>query len=414
MQKLVGSPAKPLRIKPKTYHIGAKVTTSENGQADTTAEANKPEQPETMPKAPTKVPPRKRTTTRRKTTARKTTARKTTTARKPATAATRAAKFPRHSVERALRIPRAILDQNAGHETSPAEAAKFLGSKVSGEFNMEISSAKKYGFLSSEGGKLAVTDRVKRALRPQNENDELAALREAVLDAPDISEVYNHYRGEYLPNPDFFRNALTDRFKIPADKVADFLSVFTESLQSAKLIDSDGDRSKLIDIGREETTRHTGSHDTRTKGTPMVASGTTCFVMQPFVLPYGGYYETVFRPAIEQAGLTPVRADAEIFGAGKVMDQVWRGIRHAKVLVAELTTRNANVYYELGLAHAQGKPVVLIAAEGENVPFDVQHIRVVYYDVNDPFWGQKLIDKIAENIRSALSNPEEAIFAVGD
>jgi len=82
--------------------------------------------------------------------------------------------------------------------------------------------------------------------------------------------------------------------------------------------------------------------------------------MQPFAQPYGGYYETIFKPAIEQAGISPVRADNEIFGAGKIMDQVWRGIRNAKVLLAELTTRNANVYYELGLAHALGKPVVLM------------------------------------------------------
>jgi hypothetical protein len=44
------------------------------------------------------------------------------------------------------------------------------------------------------------------------------------------------------------------------------------------------------------------------------------------------------------------------------------------------------------------------------VPFDLQHIRVIYYDVNDPFWGTKLIEKVAENILSALTNPEEAIF----
>lgn len=47
--------------------------------------------------------------------------------------------------------------------------------------------------------------------------------------------------------------------------------------------------------------------------------------------------------------------------------------------------------------------------EGD-VPFDLKHIRVIYYDMTDPFWGQKLIDKVAENIVSALNNPEEAVF----
>lgn len=136
----------------------------------------------------------------------------------------------------------------------------------------------------------------------------------------------------------------------------------------------------------------------------------TCFVMMPYAGPHGDYYPKIYEPAIQKAGLTPVRADADIFGAGKIMDQVWTGINGAKVLVAELTTKNANVFYELGLAHALEKPVVLISSNEDDVPFDLQHIRVIYYDVMDPFWGQKLLDKVAENILSAIKNPEEAIF----
>lgn len=130
----------------------------------------------------------------------------------------------------------------------------------------------------------------------------------------------------------------------------------------------------------------------------------------PFAAPLGNHYSLIFEQAIKNAGLRPVRADDDIFATGKIIDQVWRGISAAKVLVAELTTRNPNVFYELGLAHALQKPVVLVSSNEEDVPFDVRHIRVIYYDVNDPFWGDKLSAKIAENILSALKNPEEAIF----
>ena len=106
----------------------------------------------------------------------------------------------------------------------------------------------------------------------------------------------------------------------------------------------------------------------------------------------------------------PVRADTEIFGAGKIMDQVWSGISAAKVLVAELTTRNPNVFYELGLAHALKKPVVLISSNEADVPFDLKHIRVIYYDMADPFWGTKLLDKVAENIISASPKPRRGDF----
>jgi len=54
--------------------------------------------------------------------------------------------------------------------------------------------------------------------------------------------------------------------------------------------------------------------------------------------------------------------------------------------------------------------VVLVSSNEEDVPFDVKHVRVIYYDVTDPFWGSKLIDKAAENILSALKNPTEAVL----
>lgn len=57
--------------------------------------------------------------------------------------------------------------------------------------------------------------------------------------------------------------------------------------------------------------------------------------------------------------------------------------------------------------------VVLVSSNQDDVPFDLQHIRVIYYDVTDPFWGQKLISKVAENILSAIENPEEAILPGG-
>ena len=75
-----------------------------------------------------------------------------------------------------------------------------------------------------------------------------------------------------------------------------------------------------------------------------------------------------------------------------------------------MTGRNPNVLYELGIAHALRKPVVLVSSNEDDVPFDVRHVRVIYYDMRDPFWGMKLIDKVAENILSALKNPDEAIL----
>ena len=332
-------------------------------------------------------------------------------------AAARQAKFPRHGVERALRIPQALYDQNGGRPATLQEAVRFTGgTAVSGAFRTEVSSSKKYGFLeAASNNRIGLTGRARRAVAPQSPTDRVDALREAVLAAPDLSDVYNFYRGQNLPDQQFLVNALTDRFGVPADKVGEFLEIFDESIRSAQLLDESGVRPKLVDAGRDERHRTSaeGAAGTarRTGGAP---AGSSCFVMQPFSGPLGGYYESIYKPAIEQAGLRPLRADTEIFGTGKIMDQIWRGIRSASVLVAELTMKNPNVFYELGLAHALEKPVVLVSSNQEDVPFDLRHIRVILYDQTDPFWGHKLIDNLADKLRSALSDPEEAIFRVDD
>ena len=127
------------------------------------------------------------------------------------------AKYPRHSLDKALRIPRAILEQNAGKECTEKEAAGFLGlGSPKGPFSLEISSGLKFGLLDRPStGKIAIAELAKKILRPQNTGDEIEGLREAVLKAPDVSDVYNHYRGENLPDDKFFENAIIDTFKIP-------------------------------------------------------------------------------------------------------------------------------------------------------------------------------------------------------
>lgn len=321
--------------------------------------------------------------------------------------------YPRHSLTKALRIPRAIIEQNAGKECSEADSSKFLGVGYNGPYQLEISSALKYGIIQRVSPRQIIpTELSKKIIRPQSPDEVLAGMREAVLNAPTISDVYKHYRGENLPDRQFFENALTDNFKVPTEKLTEFIDIFTDTLTSAKLLEKIGDKYRVIDVSSESNNQlvDTTSEIKKLGRAVNITTGDTCFVMMPFASPLGDYYSKIYEVAIRKAGLNPVRADNDIFGTGKIVDQIWSGITSAKVLVAELTSRNPNVFYELGLAHALKKPVVLISSNEDDVPFDLQHIRVIYYNVHDPFWGSKLIDKVAENILSALKNPEEAIL----
>jgi hypothetical protein len=76
-------------------------------------------------------------------------------------------------------------------------------------------------------------------------------------------------------------------------------------------------------------------------------------------MPFGGqfdvYYELIYRPAVAEVGLRPIRADS-LFGSRAIIQDIWALTKTAAVILADLTTRNPNVFYELGLAHALGKP----------------------------------------------------------
>lgn len=111
----------------------------------------------------------------------------------------------------------------------------------------------------------------------------------------------------------------------------------------------------------------------------------TCFVIMPFGEPFDGYYRGLYVPAVRKVGLTPKRGD-DLFGSSSIIDDVWTMIKAATILIADLRTGNPNVYYELGLAHALGKPVLLVASSLEHVPFDLRHLRRLIYNKEHPSW----------------------------
>jgi hypothetical protein len=163
-----------------------------------------------------------------------------TKARKPIPSPATApkAKFPRHPLSKALRIPQTLFDQNAGKGCTRQEAARFFGlSSPIGPFSVEISSGLKFGLLEQpQPGFIQPSALAKQILRPQSPSDTLDGYRQAILNAPDISEVYQHYRGENLPDDQFLRNTVVETYKVPADTFPEFKQIFIDSLETAELL----------------------------------------------------------------------------------------------------------------------------------------------------------------------------------
>jgi len=104
------------------------------------------------------------------------------------------------------------------------------------------------------------------------------------------------------------------------------------------------------------------------------------FVLMPFAPEFDPVYQQGIKPAWESkgVGLRCLRAD-ELFHTRDIMCQICQNIQRARFVVADMTGRNPNVFYELGLAHAFAKEVVLIAQSADDVPIDLRLMRFIEY-----------------------------------
>lgn len=113
----------------------------------------------------------------------------------------------------------------------------------------------------------------------------------------------------------------------------------------------------------------------------------TCFVIQPFDSgKYDKRFEDVYKPAIVAAGLEAYRVDQDP-SVDVPIDAIEQGIRASTVCLADITTDNPNVWYELGFAFALGRPLVMVCSDertGKKYPFDIQHRTIIPYLADSP------------------------------
>lgn len=80
------------------------------------------------------------------------------------------------------------------------------------------------------------------------------------------------------------------------------------------------------------------------------------------------------------------------------------------MILADLTGKNPNVFYEVGLAHATGKPVILISQDMNDIPFDLRGLRIIEYNKNLSNWGEKLKSDIKNSISATLRAPLNSVL----
>ena len=114
--------------------------------------------------------------------------------------------------------------------------------------------------------------------------------------------------------------------------------------------------------------------------------------------------EYIILPAVKTLGYEAVRAD-QLAQPGDINDTVIRLLNEAPMVIANLTGQNPNVYYEMAIRHTLGKPLVLIAEKGTELPFDIRMLRTIMVDTTSPASVEEAKNQIKAQVKAYEENP---------
>jgi hypothetical protein len=123
-------------------------------------------------------------------------------------------------------------------------------------------------------------------------------------------------------------------------------------------------------------------------------------VMMPFSAEFTGVYAAL-QTAVGLVGMRCLRAD-DIWDDDVIIQDVVKLIGTAQVVICDLTSKNANVFYEAGIAHTMGKDVILVAQHESDIPFDLRHIRHIKYLPNEQGLTE-LVEKVSNRLATLVS-----------
>ncbi len=344
--------------------------------------------------------------------------------------------FPACSFEEALEFARAIFDYGSGQPVRRISLFDHLKkSPESGPSRQLITNANKYGL--AEGGyqaeQLKLTEDGARAVDddiPKREQVK-ARIKLAIEGVEPFKGLYDRFVGNKLPARAALIDAVKD-FDVPAEMAEEAVDTFVVNLRFLGLLQtlSGADRIVTVDHLLETlpaalaipiaTQVRSGSSGT-TPATSLITAEhahfeTTCFYItaigddgSEFRKHSDLFLGSIVEPALEQFQLSVVRADA-IDKPGTITRQIIDYLLRSRLVIADLSFHNPNVFYELAIRHAARLPVVQLIRSADRVPFDLNQVRTIRIDTSDIYSLVPKIEtyrsEIANQVRRALEDPD--------
>ena len=346
--------------------------------------------------------------------------------------------FPACAFEEALEFAKALHLYGSGKPVRRLSLFDHLSKAPdSGHSRMLIVNANKYGLVKGNysADQLELTPDGERSVDDEAPKRERAKswLRLAVTEIEPFNRLYERFAGAKLPA----RAALIDaikEFDVPPELAEEGVDTFVVNLRFVGLLQTlsgaerivtidhllDGLPATLAGTSRTVSPSLPQASPSRTNGALVTAEhaefSSACF----YITPIGEeaseqrkhsdlFLGSIVEPALEHIGLRVVRADA-IDKPGTISRQVIEYLLRARLVIADLSFHNPNVFYELAIRHAARLPVVQLIRSSERVPFDLNQIRTIRIDTTDIYALVPKIDtyraEIANQVRRALEDPD--------
>ncbi len=97
----------------------------------------------------------------------------------------------------------------------------------------------------------------------------------------------------------------------------------------------------------------------------------------PFDKAFDDIYKLGIKETATSLGIKAERVDEQMYKEG-ILDRIYRQIKTADLIIADMSGQNPNVFYEVGYAHAKGKLCILMTNDASDIPFDLKHHRHIH------------------------------------
>ncbi len=129
----------------------------------------------------------------------------------------------------------------------------------------------------------------------------------------------------------------------------------------------------------------------------------------PFSSEFDDVYQIGIKEACQAAGAYCERVDEQHYSE-KMLDRIYNQIAKADLIIADMTGKNANVFYEVGYAHALGKPTVLLTQNAADIPFDLTQYLHIVYESKLTVLREKLTSRVLWHINNPTAGRSDTSF----